>query len=126
MNEQVIDRVTAELNQIAPEGSTKLVANPDAVIYYNLPSILESTDVLVRVPDGYPGATLDYACLPEGSPLINHIKGAAQDMIEADGRRWQQISYHPHNGGGGPAWDPTIHGFHTYIDEILTWLATKK
>lgn len=128
MNEEVKARVLQELSQITPEGSTKLIEDPNAVIYYDLPStlgIVDSTEVLVRVPDGYPGALLDYAFLPQGSPLIGKVKGAAQESIQADGRTWQQISYHPHNGGGGPPWDPTVHGFHTYIDEILTWLSNR-
>lgn len=126
MNEEVKNRIKDELSRLEPQDSTKLIEQPNAVIYYNLQStlgIVDFTDVLVRVPEGYPGVMLDYAFLPEGSSLIGRIKGAAQEVIEADGRRWQQISYHPHNGGGGPAWDPTVHGFHTYIDEILTWLS---
>ena len=38
------------------------------------------------------------------------------------GRNWTRISYHPHTGGGGPAWNKDLHGFHTYIDELLAWL----
>ena len=30
------------------------------------------------------------------------------------GRTWRRISYHPHNGGGGPAWNPALYNFHTY------------
>jgi len=39
-------------------------------------------------------------------------------------QRWQRISYHPHVNGGGPTWNPNTHGLHTYLDELLTWLAT--
>jgi len=129
MNDEVKERVKAELALLKPDGSTKLLEDPDAVIYYNLSStlgIINSTDVLVMVPSGYPGAMLDYVYLPDQSPLFNQVRGAVQHAIQADGRTWRQISYHPHNGGGGPAWNPTIHGFHTYIDEILTWLSIKQ
>jgi len=129
MNEEVKERIKAELKLIEPAGSVKIIENPQAVIYLALPSnlgIVNTTDVLVRIPDGYPGAMLDYAFLPENSPLLAVLHGAPQDILEFDGRKWQQVSYHPHNGGGGPPWDPTVHGFHTYIDEILTWLSIRK
>lgn len=87
---------------------------------------MATTDVLVPVPAGYPAAMLDLAYLPEGSALIGRVKGAPQTTINAGGRVWRQISYHPHNGGGGPPWNPNVHGFHTYIDELLTWLGGLK
>ena len=30
------------------------------------------------------------------------------------------------NGGGAPGWDPTRHGFHTYVDELVSWLSVKR
>jgi hypothetical protein len=66
---------------------------------------------------------LDGAHLPEGSPLLGRVAGSPQGVIVAvEGRRWQLVSYHPHNGGGGPPWNKDKHGFHTYIDEILSWI----
>lgn len=107
---------------------TKLLENPDAVIYFGVPSTLgvESSDVLVLVPGGYAQAMLDGAYLPQGSPLISVIKGQPQGPLTADGRNWVLISYHPHNGGGASAWDPTRHGFHTYLDEVVSWLSVRK
>lgn len=99
-----------------------------AVIYRGVPvagarpGLPTETDVLVPVPGGYP-SMIDLAALPTGSPLIGRVKGAAnQGTVVAGGITWQLISYHPHNGGGGPPWDPTMHGFHTYFDEVLAWL----
>jgi len=97
-----------------------------AVIYRDLPvasprAPISSTDVLVPV-GAYPAGMLDLAFLPVDSPLVGRVKGAAQGEITAGSKRWRQISYHPHNGGGGPAWNPNVHGFHTYVDEILAWL----
>ena len=55
------------------------------------------------------------------------VVGSAQDQrITALDRVWRQISDHPHNGGGGPAWNPTKHGFHTYLGELLSWLFNAK
>jgi hypothetical protein len=99
-----------------------------AVIYHDVPTRpgyphLERTDVLVPVPSGYPGQPLDGAYLPEGSPLLGRVAGSPQAVIiAAGGRRWQLVSYHPHNGGGGPPWNKDKHGFHTYLDEIICWV----
>lgn len=122
-------RIQRELALISSRGGVKLIESPAAVIYYKLPStigVVEQTDVLVRIPDGYPSSMLDLAYLPEASPLLGVVRGEPQQIIQADGRSWKEVSYHPHNGGGGPQWDPSIHGFHTYIDELLTWLAHRR
>jgi hypothetical protein len=47
-------------------------------------------------------------------------------VFTADGQRWVVASYHPHAGGGGPPWDPTRHGYHTYIDHLVAWLSVLK
>jgi len=44
------------------------------------------TDVLVAVPNGYPGQPLDGAHLPEGSPLLGRVRGFADGVIVAVGR----------------------------------------
>jgi len=98
-----------------------------AVIYRDVPTRpgyrhLHMTDVLVVVPGGYPGQPLDGAHLPEGSPLLGRVAGSPQGFVVADGRRWQSVSYHPHNGGGAAAWNKDRHGLHTYFDEILCWI----
>ena len=123
-----MSRVDRELAALSDAGQqVTLVPSPSAVVYHGLRTRpghqVPATDVLVLVPSGYPGQMLDGAYLPEGSPLIGRVKGAAQDpRVEALGRRWQLISYHPHNGGGGSPWNPGVHGLHTYIGEILSWL----
>jgi hypothetical protein len=119
-------RVTRELEKVS--WKTKLIETPDAVIYLGLPSTLgvASSDVLVRVPGGYAQSMLDGACLPQGSPLIGVVKGQPSNEFVADGRSWVSISYHPHNGGGAPGWDPTRHGFHTYLDELVSWLSIRR
>lgn len=98
-----------------------------AVIYRAVPARpgyrhIQATDVLVVVPGGYPGQPLDGAHLPEGSPLLGRVAGSPQGVIIAEGRRWQLVSYHPHNGGGAPPWNKDKHGFHTYFDEVLCWI----
>jgi hypothetical protein len=121
-------RVTRELEKV--NWRTKLIESPDAVIYLGLPSTLgvASSDVLVLVPGGYAQSMLDGAYLPQGSHLIGAVRGQPQPQctITADGRNWVLISYHPHNGGGAPAWDPTHHGFHTYLDELVSWLSVTR
>jgi hypothetical protein len=119
-------RVTRELEKVS--WKTKLIETPDAVIYLGLPSTLgvASSDVLVHVPGGYAQSMLDGACLPQGSPLIGVVKGQPSNEFVADGRSWVSISYHPHNGGGAPGWDPTRHGFHTYLDELVSWLSVRR
>ena len=100
------------------------------VLYRNVPTGAERlglpavTDVVVPVPDGYPASMIDLAGLPADSPLLPRLKGGQnnQGELAADGRQWRLASYHPHNGGGGPPWDPSRHGFHTYFDQIVAWL----
>lgn len=126
MTPEVKARVTRELEELSWQ--TKVVDNPDAVIYFGVPSTLGVTpsDVLVLVPGGYAQSMIDGAYLPQGSPLIGVVKGQPQGTITADGRSWVAISYHPHNGGGAPQWDPTRHGFHTYLDELVSWLSVRR
>jgi hypothetical protein len=127
VNAEVQARIERELALLSYK--TQVIANPEAVIYYGLPSGLAGiaeTDVLVLVPQGYAGSAIDYAFLPDDSALRGKVKGQPENVIlEADGRRWARVSYHPHGNGGGPPWDPTKHGFHTYVDELLTWLAPR-
>ena len=100
------------------------------VVYRSVPTggstagLPQSSDVIVPVPSGYPGAMIDLAGLPAGSPLLARVKGGAnnQGNMSVDGRDWQLASYHPHTNGGGPPWNPAIHGFHTYFDQVLAWL----
>lgn len=120
-------RVELELAKVRESGQvvTK-TENPAAVIYHDLRTrpgnAVTKTDVLVVIPGGYPGQMLDGAYLPEGSPLIGRVKGKPQEQLTAIERTWRLMSYHPHNGGGGPAWNPAVHGFHTYVGELLSWL----
>jgi hypothetical protein len=122
------DRVDRELKQLRDAKQEVTPGEkPAAVIYHGLRvkpgGPVATSDVLVLVPSGYPGQMLDGAYLPENSPLIGRVKGEPQDArVTANGITWRQISYHPHNGGGGPKWNPGIHGFHTYISELISWL----
>lgn len=124
-----VSRVEREL-AILEKAGAKVTYVPEvhAVVYHSIPARrnyphLQSTDVLVPIPGGYPAQPLDWAYLPQGSPLLNRVVGSPQShTINALGRSWQQVSYHPHNGGGAPAWNINKHGFHTYVDELLTWV----
>jgi len=122
-------RIERELEQLKAGGCrVDFIQQPiAAVIYRDVPTrqgyrYLEMTDVLVSVPGGYPGQPLDGAHLPEGSPLLGRVAGSPQGLVVAEGRRWQLVSYHPHNGGGAPPWNKDKHGLHTYYDEILYWI----
>ncbi len=101
---------------------------PAAMVYHDLPvragnrAGVAQTDVLVLVPGGYPAQALDGAFLPQGSRLLGLVPGVPQHSIVVGGRTWTHVSYHPHNGGGGPPWSKDRLGFHTYIDELLAWL----
>jgi hypothetical protein len=124
MNMEMRERIARELSLLSWQ--TEVIESPEAVIYKSLPStlgVVDRTDVLVPVPSGYPQAMLDHAFLPSDSPLKGRVPGAVQDNVQFGNRSWTRISYHPHGNGGGPPWDPRIHGFHTYVDEVLTWLA---
>ncbi|MEQ8212166.1 MAG: E2/UBC family protein [Lacipirellulaceae bacterium] len=121
-------RVGMEIEKLT-EGGARVTAieQPKAVIYHDLsvkPGMpVATSDVLVLIPNGYPGQLLDGAYLPEDSPLFGRVKGQPQsNLVTAEGRRWKLVSYHPHTNGIGPAWDPTRHGIHTYIGEIMSWL----
>lgn len=94
---------------------------PTGGVAYNLPN---ASDVLVPVPSGYPGALIDLAALPDGSPFLGRVKGGRNILgqLNVGGRRWLLASYHPHAGGGGPTWDQLRHGFHTYLDHLIAWL----
>lgn len=111
------------------EGGAKVSINsdPPAVIYHDLavkPGLpVKSTDVLITIPGAYPGQMIDGAYLPDNSPLFGRVKGSPQDTrVTALGSRWRLVSYHPHTNGIGPSWDPTRHGFHTYLGEVMSWL----
>lgn len=84
----------------------------------------ETTDVLVPVPESYPTAYIDMPALPEESPLIQHVVGGGnpQGIKKADGKNWQVLSHHPYINGGGPPWNPMVHGFHDYYNHVFTWL----
>ena len=122
-------RIQCELEKLQQGGCrVDFIEQPIvAVIYRDVPTRpgyrhVQMTDVLVTVPGGYPGQPLDGAHLPEGSPLLGRVAGSPQGFVVADGRRWQLVSYHPHNGGGAPRWNKDKHGLHTYYDEILCWI----
>ena len=121
-------RIELEVKKLRASGAkVEFIPAQLVVIFQDLhtrPGLpINLTDVLVKVPSSYPGQMLDGAFLPEGSPLIGRVKGSPQNTFEtALGKRWQLVSYHPHNGGGGPQWNPAQHGFHTYLGELLSWL----
>lgn len=122
-------RIERELDKLKQGGCrVDFIQQPfPAVVYRDVPTRpdyahLPMTDVLVIVPGGYPGQPLDGAHLPAGSPLLGRVAGAPQGVVTADGRQWQLVSYHPHNGGGAPPWNKDKHGLHTYWDEILCWI----
>ena len=129
MNRERIERELARLREGAL--STELITGPRPVVLYRrvptggerlgLPVV---EDVVVPIPEGYPGSLIDLAGLPVESPFLRRVKGGqnSQGIVTADGRQWQLASYHPHNGGGGPPWDQMQHGFHTYLDHLIAWL----
>lgn len=123
-----LSRVHREVELLRNGGaSISIVESPTpAIVYLDLPTCPgcnpSHTDVLVPIPGGYP-SEIDWAYLPQFSPLIGRVQGSPQNhRIEALGKLWLQISYHPHRGGGAPPFNSTKHGFHTYISEILSWL----
>lgn len=121
------DRIERELARLRQSGlKVEFIASPvPAVIYYQVPvrdGLPErATDVLVKVPNGYPGGIIDNAFLPDGSPLLGCTPGKAQQTEVINGHSWRQKSLHPHTGKGVP-WDKDKHGFHTYFSEVLNWL----
>jgi len=126
------ERVTRELWLLAQGNQVAelLSADRDYVVYREVPtgggrfSLPVSTDVIVPVPSGYPAAPIDLAGLPAGSPLLARLRGGQnnQGIVNVGGRAWQLASYHPHQNGGAGPWNQLIHGFHTYFDQILSWL----
>ena len=126
------ERIERELALLKDGGQDAELRNEgrELVLYRAVPTrggphgLPAMTDVVVPVPPGYPGSVIDLAGLPVGSPLLPRVRGGQnnQGIVSADGRQFQLASYHPHNGGGGPPWDQTQHGFHTYFDHLLAWL----
>jgi hypothetical protein len=128
-----VERINAELASLRVGGQEALLfadAPRPVVLYRAVPTagarcgLPLVADVIVPVPNGHPAATIDLAGLEAGSPLLPRVKGGtnSQGVVVVDGRQFQLASYHPHNGGGGPPYDPLKHGFHTYFDHILAWL----
>jgi hypothetical protein len=127
------ERIERELKRLREGGqSADLLRNGRSlVLYRDVPTagaplgLPSTTDVVVPVPEGYPAALIDLAGLQVGSPFLPRVKGGQnnQGIVTSDGRQWQLASYHPHSGGGGPTWDPMRHGFHTYLDHLIAWLA---
>lgn len=127
------ERIERELATLREGGqAATLIAAPRAcVLYHSVPSsggslgLPAETDVIVPVPGGYPASRIDLAGLPAGSPLLPRVAGGcnSQGMLELDGRRWQLASYHPYSGADGTGWNQMVHGFHTYFDHVLAWLA---
>ncbi|MDB6026423.1 MAG: hypothetical protein JWM68_2646 [Verrucomicrobiales bacterium] len=125
-----ISRIEREISSLEENGGeVTFVGSPvPCAVYHRLSTCsgyphISETDVLVIVPAAYPGVMLDGAYLPVGSPLLGKVEGAPQGhTVQALGRSWQLVSYHPHNGGGGPAWNKDRHGLHTYYTEILSWI----
>ena len=127
------ERILAELKQLRDrEIVADLITDGSrpVVVYRNVPTAGAPTspadvDVVVPVPDGYPASRLDLAGLAsENFPLLDRTKGGTnnQGQIQADGKDWRLASYHPHQNGGGPPWNPARHGFHTYYDHLVAWL----
>jgi hypothetical protein len=122
-----VDREMAVLRENGAVVDFITVPQP-AVIYRQVPTRpgyagIAETDVLVTLPSAFPAVMLDGAYLPQGSPLLGKVAGQpAQGILQSDGRVWELVSYHPHNGGGGPVWNPNHHGIHSYYSEVLTWI----
>jgi hypothetical protein len=125
------ERLERELTELRARGArVSVVGTPvSAVIYHDVPVRdglpASSTDVLVKVPAGYPGGIIDNAFLPEGSPLLSRTPGGEQQVELFEGRSWKQKSIHPYTGNGIP-WNKDRHGFHTYYTELVNWLNAGK
>jgi hypothetical protein len=130
MSTERIERELAKLRDGGLAAELLTQASRIVVLYRSVPTggaalaLPTATDVVVPVPDGYPAAPIDLAGLPTNSPLLTRLRGGQnnQGIVTADGRTWQLASYHPHANGGGPPYDPQIHGFHTYFDQLVAWL----
>lgn len=120
-------RVERELAKLREGGAeVTLVTEPTAaVVFHAVPTRaghpVRNTDVLVKIPGGYPASFLDGAFLPEGSPLLGRVPGAVQGAETIGGRQWRLISIHPYQPNG-TAWNKDSHGLHSYYDEVLSWL----
>lgn len=130
----ILPRITYELGLLATGGMVAelVIANDrrEFVRYRAVPTagaqrgLPAEQDVVVPVPSGFPGGAIDLAGLPVGSPFLALVKGGGSNQGQAviEGVTWQLASYHPHNNGGGPPWDQSRHGFHTYVDHLIAWL----
>lgn len=130
MNHERIERELSLLREGGQSADLIIRGDQGFVLYYKVPAngtlhgLPSSTDVIVPVPNGYPGAPIDLAGLPVGSPFLAFVKGGQnnQGIHSINDCQWQLASYHPHGGGGGPPWDQNKHGFHTYFDHLIAWL----
>lgn len=122
------DRIAKELSLLreSSQAIDYVPGSPGYVIYRQVPTSRGKVDVIVPVPSGYPHGMIDRAGLPEGHSFVGQVKGSPQEVVSVGGQNWRMISYHPHQGGGGELWDPSKHGFHTYLSEVVAWLEVMK
>jgi hypothetical protein len=127
------ERIEQELASLREGGQEAILitsASRPVVLYRGVPTagqrlaLPAATDVVVPIPDGHPASLIDLAGLPRNSPFLTRVRGGQniQGIVTVEGQEWQLASYHPHNGGGGPPYDPQRHGFHTYFDHLVAWL----
>lgn len=123
-----VPRIEAELARLHESGQKTTISGL-YIIYHDVLTgrgDVPFTDVMVALPNGYPASMLDRAALPSGSPLLGRVHGQPQDVVTVEGKTWQFVSYHPHGDGGGKPWNPQKHGLHTYLTEIIAWLAVNR
>jgi Prokaryotic E2 family E len=121
------ERIQREIALLRDGGArVTLIEGPvPALIYHGMRvrpgSPIGTTDVLVKIPPGYPAGFLDNAFLPANSPLLTCTPGSAQQTETFNGQAWTQKSVHPHAPNAIP-WDKDRHGLHTYYGEVQNWL----
>ena len=81
MNRDRIERELSVLREGGQKADLIIVGEHGFVLYFEVPTggtrhgLPSSTDTIVPVPSGYPGALIDLAGLPVGSPFLARVKG---------------------------------------------------
>ncbi|HZH98578.1 MAG TPA: E2/UBC family protein [Fimbriimonadaceae bacterium] len=127
MEAEVEARIQRELHILRAGGQQVDLITSDwnCVIYRAVPTKFDVgvVDVAVPIPSGYPGSLIDLAAIPDSAPFLAKLPGGInpQGTHIAEGKSWTLASYHPYQWSDNQ-WDQTKHGFHTYYDQILSWL----
>jgi hypothetical protein len=118
-------QLVAEVEELRQEGIEIDLFEADGLANiilrsWPIPSAMNksSSDVLLRIPMGYPGAKIDMFWTDVDLRLRNGSIPRSADSIETvANRQWRRFSWHPNS------WNPGIDNLRTYLEFVLVRLS---